>query len=122
MSSIIVIDDDNMVRKTLSTILERGGHVVRGASNGRDALALIDSDPPDILITDIIMPEMDGISFIREIRAVRPDMKILAISGGGRVSNMEFLQLAKSMGADEILRKPINRKLLLATVASLAAS
>lgn len=121
MPSIIVIDDDNLVRRTLATILERDGHAVRGASNGRDALALIRSEPPDILITDIIMPEMDGISFIREIRASLPAMKILAISGGGRASNLEFLELAKSMGADDILRKPIDRKKLLAAVAALAA-
>jgi DNA-binding response OmpR family regulator len=108
MPKILVIDDDMPVRDTIVRILERKGYRVLVAADGVHGLRMFRSEQPDLVITDIIMPEKEGLETIREIRDQRPDAKILAISGGGRIGNMDFLAFAGKLGASEIMPKPFD--------------
>ena len=103
---ILVIDDDQLVLYTLSRILERNGYEVVTATDGRRAMAIFREERPDVVITDLIMPEQEGIDTIIQIRRERPGVKIIAISGGGRIRNIDFLEMAQSLGASEVLAKP----------------
>jgi len=109
VARICLIEDDALIRKTLHKLLSNMDHFVATASNGKEGLALIQSRPFDIVVTDIIMPEMEGIELIRRIHETHPDLKVVAMSGGGRVGNMDFLKIAKSIGADEIIYKPATK-------------
>ena len=93
--------------------LELEGYEVREASNGREAMEILASYKPDLMITDILMPEKEGIETIREARQQQADIKIIAISGGVRSENMDFLKIAKRLGADLALGKPFGRQQLL---------
>lgn len=116
MARILVVDDEDLVRMTLRQMLEAHGHEVMEAANGRDGLALFASDPADLVVTDIIMPEQEGIETIVQLRRQNPRLKIIAISGGGRTKNMDFLKIASHVGADAILSKPFSTRELLDTV------
>lgn len=117
-SNILVIDDDPLVRKTLRVILEDEGYSVRCAKDGRDGLAAFREGPPDLVITDIIMPEQEGLETIMAIRSAWPEGAIIAISGGGRIQYADILHAAKRLGADAILAKPFEPHELIATVKS----
>lgn len=106
---ICIIEDDMMVRNTLSKVLTRCGHMVFTCPNGLDGLQTVEAKKPDLVITDIIMPVMEGIEVIRRLRGMSPELKIIAMSGGGRVGNTDFLKVAKSVGADSVLYKPVTR-------------
>jgi two-component system chemotaxis response regulator CheY len=108
MAKILVIDDDVVVRETLVLILEDKGYEVVSAEDGQRGLSAFRSEAPDLVITDIIMPEKEGIQTIREIRALRPQAKIVAISGGGRIGNTDFLRIAQQLGAADIISKPFD--------------
>ncbi len=110
MAHILIIDDEDMVRLTLRKMLEKAGHSVSEAADGSLGLKAFKAKPPDLVITDIIMPEKEGIETIVEIKKERPDMKIIAISGGGRIGNLDFLAVAKQLGANEVLSKPFERQ------------
>ncbi|MGD8937064.1 MAG: response regulator [Thiogranum sp.] len=84
MSTILVVDDEEDIRDALQMILERAGYEVNTASNGSEAIKLQNSDPAELVIIDIIMPETDGVNAITKIRETHPGVKIIAISGGGR--------------------------------------
>ena len=116
---VLVIDDDHLVRYTLSKILQRSGYDVITASDGRRGMLLLREEYPDVVITDIIMPEQEGIDTIIQIRRERPGIKIIAISGGGRIRNIDFLTMAHSLGADDVIRKPFEADELLARLAAL---
>jgi len=103
---ILVIDDDHLVRYALSKILSSNGYEVVTASDGRRGMVVLRTEHPDVVITDIIMPEQEGIDTIIQIQRERPGVKIIAISGGGRIRNIDFLEMAQSLGADDILAKP----------------
>lgn len=117
MTRILVIEDEDMVRMTIKQILEKAGHEVDVASNGKHGLERQEANPADIVVTDIIMPEMDGVETTIELRSRFPQTKIIAISGGGRVHNLSFLEHAQQMGADVILPKPFTRDELLGAIA-----
>jgi two-component system chemotaxis response regulator CheY len=106
VAKILVIDDDPFVRRTIARILGRKGHQLLLAEDGRQGLALFAREWPEVTITDIIMPEREGIETIREIRRLRSDAQIIAISGGGRLGNADFLDMAAKLGACEIIAKP----------------
>ena len=106
MACILVVDDEEVVRVTLRQMLEKAGHQVFEAENGVEALRVFEKREADLVITDIIMPEKEGIETIMELRQRKPDLKIIAMSGGGRTGNREYLHLAKSFGADNVLPKP----------------
>jgi two-component system, chemotaxis family, chemotaxis protein CheY len=116
MAKILVIDDDAMVRDTIVRILARNGHGVVFAGDGRRGLELFESEQPDLVITDIIMPEREGLETIRAIHRLRPEAKIIAISGGGRVGHVDFLTLAAKLGAREIIAKPFDPSELTSSV------
>jgi CheY-like chemotaxis protein len=108
MEKVLVIDDDSLVRDTIVRILERQGYQVLVASDGVGGLRMFHRERPDLVITDIIMPEKEGIGTIREIRGDCPDAEIIAISGGGRIGNVGFLNVAEQVGASEIIAKPFD--------------
>src|SRR5579863_3817169 len=108
MKKILVIDDNMVVRNTLVQILESEGYEVISAEDGRRGLSVFRSERPDLVVTDIIMPEKEGIETIRDIRGESPDAKIIAISGGGRIGNTDFLKIARQLGASDIVAKPLD--------------
>jgi CheY-like chemotaxis protein len=116
MTKILVIDDDMVVRETIIQILEDKGYEVISAEDGYRGLAAFRRDKPDLVITDIIMPEKEGIQTIMEIRQERADAKIIAISGGGRIGNTDFLRIAQQLGANDIIAKPFDPDDLIAHV------
>ena len=116
MARVIVIDDEELIRITLQQALEYDHHTVVVAVDGDDGLRKIAEFPAVLVITDIMMPNKEGIETIMELRKMRPDVKIVAISGGIRGSSLSFLEMAKKLGADTILKKPFEMKILLATV------
>ena len=122
MTRILVIDDDKPTRELVTRILGRAGHDVSQAGNGKEGLDRLTSAQPTIVITDVFMPDKDGVETIIALRKVHPGIKIIAMSGGGRVGNLDFLQLAEQVGADKVLQKPIRMSDLLEGVKSLAAT
>jgi CheY-like chemotaxis protein len=110
---ILVIDDDHLVLYTLTRILERNGYEVVTATDGRRAMAIFRDERPDVVITDLIMPEQEGIETIMMIRHERPEVGVIAISGGARSRNFDYLRMAGSLGAAEVIRKPFEAEELL---------
>jgi len=121
MAAILVIDDEPLVRSTIRFGLERAGHRVAEAPDGRVGKEMFERQRYDLVITDIIMPEEEGIATIRALKRRDPGIKILAISGGGRSANSDFLEAAAKLGADATLPKPFTAEELLGTVNALLA-
>jgi CheY-like chemotaxis protein len=119
MARILVIDDDGQVRKTLKQVLELEGHQVTLAANGKEGLSAYGDGGADLVITDIIMPEKEGLETIGELRRENPAIRIIAISGGGRMDPRSCLSLAREFGAGRTLLKPFDREELLAAVAEM---
>lgn len=116
MSLILVIDDEPLMRRTLRTALEQAGHDVLEASDGNDGLAKALAAGPDLVLTDIIMPNREGVETIGELRRAQPDLPIIAISGGGRMGAGVLLELARGLGATRTMSKPIRNADLLQAV------
>lgn len=108
MADVLVIDDDPNILLVLSGMLKKLGHGVRTALNGHEGLLLFREQRPDLLITDIVMPEKDGMEIIAEIRRAARDVKIIAISGGADFIPDHYLDTAQLFGADRILKKPFD--------------
>lgn len=119
MARILVIDDDSQVRMAIKAVLERAGHETILASDGRVGMREYETRAFDLVITDILMPEQEGIETILALRKTSPAVKILAISGGGRVGNQDFLLLAEKLGASGVLKKPFGPDELVAQVSAL---
>lgn len=119
MSRILVVEDDQQVRELIVEMLTRGGHEVLVAEDGSAALRRFDSERVDLIITDLIMPEMEGMQTIRELRKRDPNVPLIAMSGGGRVNADDYLDTARLMGANHSLRKPFSRAALLDAVQEL---
>jgi len=113
---IIVIDDEAVVRETITEMLQRAGYEVWAAADGGEGLDLFREKKVDLVITDIIMPEVEGIETIRTLLQEQPGVKIIAISGGGRISNDDLLLMASHFGASLTLKKPFEREELLNAV------
>ena len=106
------------LRQLLSKWLEEEGHAVTRAANGRDVVRLVREKPFDLIVTDIVMPQGDGWDAILAVNRIRPDTRILAISGGAQHMPADAcLRVAKGVGADAVLKKPFNRAQLIAAVA-----
>jgi CheY-like chemotaxis protein len=116
MARILVIDDEELIRETIRMKLEQSGHEVIEAGNGVEGLLALEQHAVDLVVTDIIMPEQEGIETIRRIRDRDPNVGIIAISGGGRTRNFGFLEFAKKLGANCALSKPFTGTQLLALV------
>lgn len=119
MGRILIIDDDVQILNMLRQILEREGYEVVSAINGNEGIRLYREKPTDLIITDLIMPEKEGIETITELRRDFPDVKIIAISGGGRIAPEVYLRMARSLGALRTFTKPIERKEIIETVQEL---
>ncbi|MEO6004581.1 MAG: response regulator [Opitutus sp.] len=120
--SILVVDDEPALREILSRVLADAGHRVVGAGNGKEASKALSSGAFDIVLTDVIMPEKDGMQVISELRKKFPTVRIIAMSGGGHVSRDQYLKIAKGLGAHAVLEKPFANQQLLATVEAIAQS
>jgi DNA-binding response OmpR family regulator len=119
MHSILIIEDDEFVMNMLKQTFERAGYEVGTATNGRIGVQLYQCKPFDVVITDLIMPDMEGIETISKLRKDDPAVKVIAISGGGRNSPDDYLHLAEKLGADCTFSKPVDRNELLAAVKDL---
>ena|SRR6185369_9144388 len=109
---ILLIDDEPMVCELVETMLSAAGHAVVVAANGRIGLEQLETSDIDLVLTDIIMPEVEGIEMVMTIRKRFPHKTIIAMSGGGRAGDMDFLAAARELGASAILRKPFTIKAL----------
>jgi CheY-like chemotaxis protein len=119
MTRILVIDDDSEVRSLLRRILERAGYQVAEASDGREGIKICRSEPVRLVITDIIMPEMEGMEVIMALRREFPAIRVIAISGGARIQPHGYLIMAEKLGAHRTFSKPFDRKELLSAVREL---
>lgn len=127
MDSILIIEDDEFVQSMLKQTFERAGYEVGTAANGAAGLKLYESklnllDPYKVVITDLIMPEMEGIETISKLRKSDPNVKVIAISGGGRNKPEDYLHLAQKLGALHTFTKPVDRDALLQAVTELIAN
>lgn len=116
MANILLVEDDELVRDMLTQVLQRASHQVTTAANGEEAIEALRNMQPDIMITDIIMPKMSGITLISEVRARHPTMEVIAISGGGRLDPTGYLDLSESLGASASFEKPVNKSALLMAI------
>jgi DNA-binding NtrC family response regulator len=117
--SVLIIDDDEFVKNMLRQTFKQAGYEVATASNGRIGLQLYQTEPFDIVITDLIMPDMEGIETITHLRKYNPNVKVIAISGGGRNRPDDYLHLASKLGASKTFTKPVDRNELLEAVRKL---
>jgi CheY-like chemotaxis protein len=119
VARILVVDDEPLVRKSIKHILTSQGHEVLEAENGRSGEALALQEHPEVIVIDIVMPEQEGLATIISLHRKRPDIRVLAISGGGQRRYPEFLRIAKEFGADATLAKPFDRAALINALAPL---
>jgi DNA-binding response OmpR family regulator len=117
MADILVIDDEQQMRRLIARVLKRYDHVVHEATDGKQGIALFKQLLPALVISDIVMPDGEGIETIREIRRLAPNVPILAISGG--IARSLYLRSATGLGATASLAKPFDNDELLAAVADL---
>lgn len=115
--TILVVDDSRGLRSTVCAVLRSAGHEVISAANAREALEVLGVQPVDLVFTDILMPEMDGLALIRELRRRVPFLPIVAMSGGGYFLSQDYcLRTAKIFGATAVLSKPFDAHQLLAAL------
>lgn len=122
MALLMIVDDDPMIREMLTQAFINENYDVIDAPDGKTALKKFRTENVDVVITDIIMPDMEGIETIRELRKIKPDAKIIAFSGGGSISPEGYLKIASSMGAQYTFQKPISIKELSEAVKDLLDS
>lgn len=119
MARILIVDDEALVRAGLRRLLTRAGHETHEACEGNEALRLQREHPADLVITDMVMPEKDGVEVVMQLRREYPKTKIVAISGGGRVSPDTYLSNVQLLGADRIFSKPVGSEELLTAIREL---
>ena len=107
MSRILLVDDNERVRLLFRRALEKEGYAIEEAGDGETALRLFREDPPDLVLTDIVMPGMDGVACIQKIRALAPEARIIAMSGGGEEYPKHYLNAAEECGVFATLDKPV---------------
>lgn len=116
MARILLIDDDDSLRTVLRLTLNQFGHTVIEARNGKEGLELFPHAEADLVITDIVMPEKEGIEVLMALMKVKPPVKIIAMSGGGRGSAADYLRIASRLGAAKVLTKPFLIETLIAAI------
>lgn len=122
MGKILIIDDEPYILLMLKKMLERAGYEVDLASNGREGMDLFEKDSADLVITDIIMPDKEGLELILEMKRRRPGLKIIAMSGGGRISPESYLECASHFGAERVFQKPFRQKEMVSAVRDLVSA
>lgn len=113
MKKILIVDDDEQIIRAIKKILTRNNYDTDTAENGQVALDKLAQNNFDLIITDIIMPQKEGIELIRDLRKNYPDLPVIAMSGGGRVEPENYLDVAQKLGADCMLKKPFSTEELL---------
>jgi two-component system, cell cycle response regulator CpdR len=126
MATVLVVDDENEVGAVIRRVLERAGYTVTVANSAASGLEAVAAQPPDVVITDVIMPKVHGVELIKILRERYPRTRVIAISGGGSfgplaykpeaISTHAYLAAAREAGAQEILTKPFDLTDLLAAV------
>jgi DNA-binding response OmpR family regulator len=116
MSRILLIEDDPLVRTTLREYLVDVGHSVTEARDGKEGLRLVRLVDPELIITDLVMPEIEGMEVLMKLQEYRSTAKVIVISGGLRGSTTDFLKIAESLGASKVLAKPCTYESLMAAV------
>jgi len=107
MALILIVDDDPTVLRMLSLVMQRDGHTVMQAEDGEVAIRLFRTQPADVIITDLLMPNKEGLELISEAREISPGVGIIAYSGGGKMQPHEYLEFARGLGADKVFTKPV---------------
>ena len=118
----MIVEDETEVREMLKIALVKRKYLVLEATNGKEALSKFKPSVIDLVITDILMPEEDGLKVIMKLKELKPDIRIIAISGGGKAGPANYLNIAKALGADEIVSKPFSLKTLLSKIEELLDS
>ncbi len=106
MTKVLIIEDDEVIRNMIRELLLKAGYRVSVAENGVEGVNLFKQGTFELIITDIIMPEKEGIETIMEIKRHSPDVKIIAVSGGGRLQANDYLDMAEKLGANRVFSKP----------------
>jgi CheY-like chemotaxis protein/signal transduction histidine kinase len=122
MSQVLIVDDEAGIRRLMRVILERAGYSVETAMNGQEGLRKFRRAPTDLVISDIIMPDMDGLEVMRTIKHEKPMVDIIAISGGGQVDAGNYLDLATKLGARYAFKKPLDRHAFVSAVDKILAA
>lgn len=122
MPAILVIDDDATIRRPLRIALERAGYVVHEAANGREGVTTFREHRFDIVLTDLFMPEKDGLEVILELRALQAGVKIIAMSGGASTVALDLLRDAQLLGALRVIAKPFKTEQLLTMLREVLAA
>ncbi len=110
MKKILIIDDEEAIRQMVKRLVEKAGYTAELASNGEEGIMMIEEASFDLVITDIIMPRKEGIEIITAIRKDYPEIRVIAMSGGGRFTPEGYLRSAKILGADRVFTKPFNHR------------
>jgi len=118
-ASVLVMDDDDSIRKLFIELLESQGYVVFTSDNGIDGMELLKKHPIDLVITDIIMPGKEGIEIVRELKRDYPEVKIIVMSGYTGIGQYDYLKYALTFGADSTFRKPFDVQEFMKTIRDL---
>ena len=121
MALVLIVDDDPQMLRLLSDVVELDGHDVLMAQDGALAIEYFQHQAPELMITDILMPNKEGLELISEVREQHPDTKIIAYSGGGSADPESYLEFASGMGADRVFSKPMPLGELRSEIKSLLA-
>ncbi len=108
MAKVLIVEDEEDLRDLISTVLQEAGHATIVTIDGEAGMRAFAAGRPDLVITDVIMPEADGIETIRRIRTLDPAARIIAMSGGALIGNDYYLRMAKPLGAMAVLAKPFD--------------
>lgn len=119
MKTVLVIDDDSLVRGMMAGVLRKKGFNVMEAGDGNEGLQVVLHNHVDLVVTDMLMPDKEGVETIIELRQINSEMKIIAMSGGGKKQDLTFLKLATQVGANEVLKKPFKPSALLEAINTL---
>jgi DNA-binding response OmpR family regulator len=119
MKNILIIDDNENMLRMMGDLLSRSGYNVLSAPDGVNGMKTYHANPPDLVITDIIMPDKEGLEVIMELVKQEPRPKIIAMSGGGMMEPQTYLSLARKLGADQVIEKPFRSAELLSLIEKL---
>ncbi len=119
LAKILIVDDDPEIRSSLKRLIELSGHQVETAPDGMTALEMLSNQSFDVMVTDIVMPDGDGLETMKEVRDRAPNMPVIAMSGGGRLRTDNYLTLAKALGARRAFQKPFDTGALVEAIEEL---